>query len=140
MTIQSYVMGPGTFTLGAGPLAAGAQVASLTVSATEKVKTTEPEPMLSGEDLETPDVVTLEWKLAAKLVQDLAAAGIVDYTWTNAGDEVVFKFVPNTAADRAVSGTVRLVPMSVGGDPKTRPKSDVTWVIIGTPVLGDATP
>lgn len=140
MAIQSYVMGPGTFKLGAAPLDVSAQVAALSVTASEKVKTTDPEPMLSGDDLTTPDVVTLEWKLTAKLVQDLAAAGLVDYTWTNASDEVDFDFVPNTAGDRMVSGVVRLVPLAVGGDPKTRPKSDVTWVIVGTPTLGDATP
>jgi hypothetical protein len=133
MAIQSYVMGPGTFTLGAGPLSAGAQVASMTVTATEKVKTTEPEPMLSGEDLETPDVVSLEWKLTAKLVQDLAAAGIVDYTWQHAMEEVAFTFVPNTAEGAEVDGFVRIVPLAVGGDPKSRPKSDVTWVVVGTP-------
>jgi hypothetical protein len=138
MTVQSFVMGPGLFSLGAGPLAVEAQVASLTVTATEKVKTTDPEPMLSGDELTTPDVVSLEWKLAGKIVQDLAAAGVVTYTWTNSGDEVAFSFTPSTDHDRKVTGTVRLVPLQVGGDPKTRPKADFTWVIVGTPVLADA--
>lgn len=137
MTIQSYVMGPGTFTLGAGgAMDASCQVASCTVTASEKVKTTDPEPMLCGEDLVTPDVVSLEWKLAAKLVQDLAAAGVVTYSWTNAGTTVAFKFAPSTDAARMVTGFVRLIPITVGGDPKTRPKSDVSWVIVGTPVIG----
>jgi hypothetical protein len=138
MAVQSYVMGPGLFSLGAGPLAVEAQVASLTVTDTEKVKTTDPEPMLSGDELTTPDVVTMEWKLAGKIVQDLAAAGVVTYTWTNTGDEVAFSFTPNTVTDRKVTGIVRLVPLAIGGDPKTRPKSDFTWVIIGTPTLEDA--
>jgi hypothetical protein len=138
MTVQSYVMGPGTFSLGAGPLAIESQVASMTVTASEKVKTTDPEPMLSGEELTTPDVVTMEWKLAGKLVQDLAAAGVVTYTWTNASEEVAFAFTPSTEHDRKVTGIVRVIPLQVGGDPKTRPKADFTWVIVGTPILGDA--
>lgn len=140
MTIQKYTMGPGTLTLGAYADDAECQVKSLKVSASEKVKTTDPQPMLCGEDLTTPDVVTLEWKLTGKLLQDLRAAGLIAYTWTNAGDEVAFTFVPNTAADRAVSGTVRIIPLSVGGDAGSQPDDDISWTIIGTPTLGDATP
>lgn len=137
MAIQSYVMGPGVLELGSGPLAVQAQVAKCIVRCSEKVKTTDPEPMLSGEDLTTPDVVTLEWKVEVTIVQDLATGGVVSYTWDNAGDEVPLRFVPSNTADREVNATIRLVPLDVGGDPKTRPKSDQTWVIVGTPTLGD---
>jgi hypothetical protein len=53
---------------------------------------------------------------------------------------VAFTFVPSTSTDRAVTGTLRLVPITVGGDAGTLPDSPVTWMIVGTPVLGDATP
>lgn len=143
MTIQKYTMGPGTLTLTAtGPVVydASCQVKSFKVSATEKVKSTDKQPMLCGEDLTTADVVSLDWKAAGKLLQDIRAAGLIAFTWTHASQEVTFKYVPNTTADIAVTGTLRLVPISVGGDAGTQPDDDVTWVIVGTPVLGDATP
>lgn len=137
MTIQSYTMGPGSLTLGAGPLSVEGQVAAFKVEATENVKKTDPQPMLSGEDKLTADKVTLEWTASGKLQQDLAAAGVITYSWTNAGDEVAFTFVPNTAEGRKVTGTLRLVPIAIGGDSGSDPQSDVKWTIIGTPVLAD---
>jgi hypothetical protein len=35
-----------------------------------------------------------------------------------------------------VTGTVRLIPLAIGGEVPTRPTSDFEWVIIGTPVFG----
>lgn len=143
MAISSYMAGPGTLILdpGGDDLNLESQVKSFRIAASEKVKTTDPQPMLSGEDLETPDQVSLEWQATGKLLQDsLGAAGMVAYSWEHAMEEVSFAYVPNTATDRGVTGTLRLVPISVGGDMGTLPDSDVTWKVIGTPVLGDATP
>jgi hypothetical protein len=61
---------------------------------------------------------------------------VVDYTWTNAGEEVPFVAVPNTAEGRQVTGVCRLIPLTIGGEVPTRPTSDFEWAIIGTPVLG----
>jgi hypothetical protein len=73
-------------------------------------------------------------------VQDtLAAAGLVDFTWTNAGVNIPFKFIPATAIARKVTGTIRCVPLAIGGDVKKRNTSDWSPAIIGTPVLA-ATP
>lgn len=147
MTVQSYTMGPGTLTLGAGPLEVSAQVKSFRVECTENVKSTDPVPMLSGDELAVADVVTRAWKVSGKIQQDLAAAGVVAYTWDNAGDVVAFVFVPNTVKDRKVTGVCRLVPITVGGDAKTQPDADISWTaggsetdgaISGDPVLADA--
>jgi hypothetical protein len=108
------------------------------VEATENIDTLDAVPMLCGDDLPSEENVSLTWKLTGTILQDLAAAGVVDYSWTNAGDEVAFSFVPNTAGARGVTGVVRLAPIAVGGDVKTRPSSDIEWSIIGTPVLGAA--
>lgn len=142
MTIQKYTMGPGTLMLGTDPddYDVSCQVKAFKVGASEKVKTTDPIPMLCGEDLTTPDVVTLEWKATGTLLQDIRAAGLNAFTWDNAGEDVAFKFVPNTTADRAVSGVVRLVPLGIGGDAKSQPDDAISWTIVGTPTLGDATP
>ena len=140
MTINSYKVGPGTLTLGSGPLNVSAQVLSCQVVPSETVEEEDDINVLSGEVLEGEDTASIDYVLSGSFLQDLAAAGVVDYTWTNAGDEVAFSYVPNTAVDRAIAGTVRLVPLSIGGTAKTRATSDFEWAIIGTPTFGDATP
>lgn len=149
MTINAYKVGPGTFTLGAGPLAVSSQVTSMSVVFSEKVKETDPVPVLSGEELPGSSSASLTFRLKGKLLQDLAAAGIVDYSYTNAGETVVFNYVPNTAEDRKVSGYVRVIPITIGGDVSTTEsaQSDIDWTGIGgigdpdNPLtFGDATP
>lgn len=140
MTINSYKVGPGTFTLGSGPLDVSAQVTALQVAASESVESEDDVNVLSGEILEGEDVASLDYTVSGTLLQDLAASAVVDYSWQNAGDEVAFKYVPSTAADRAVAGTLRLVPITIGGTAKQRATSDFEWAIIGTPTFGDATP
>lgn len=140
MPIKSYKMGDGTFKLGpAGVQDASCQVTNLRVECSENVTTTDAVDVLCGEQLPAEDTVTLSWQLSGNVVQDIAAADLVSYTWTNASDEVAFEFVPNTTEARKVTGVVRLIPLTLGGDVKSRPQADFTWQIIGTPVLA-ATP
>jgi hypothetical protein len=149
VTIEAYKVGPGTLTLGSGPLNVSAQVLSCSVEFSEKVKETDPVPTLSGEELPGSSSASLTFRLKGKVLQDLAAAALVDYSYTNAGDTVAFKFTPNTAEDRAVNGFVRVIPFTIGGDvSKTdSAQSDFDWTGIGgigdadNPLtFGDATP
>ena len=141
MAIQSYKVGPGTLKLGvAGAVDVSQQVLSCTVAASENVDEEDDINVLSGDVLEGEDTVSLEWTLSGSFLQDLAASGIVDYTWTNASVVVDFEYVPNTVKDRSIEGQVRLVPLDAGGEAKTRATSDFEWAIVGTPTLGDATP
>lgn len=134
--INSYKMGPGSLTLGAADLEVGCQLSSASVVPAEEVNSSEAVNVLCGDVLPAEDEVTYAYTLTGSMLQDLAAAGVVDYTWANAGDEVEFTFIPNTVTARKVTGIVRLIPLTIGGDVKTRPSSDFTWVIIGTPVFG----
>jgi hypothetical protein len=135
MAIQSFKMGPGSLTFDAQ--VASAQVTAFKVEADESVKTTDAIPVLSGEELAAQETASLAWKATGTLIQDIAAADLVAWSWTNAGEEVGFTFVPNTVSDRQVTGVVRVVPIALGGDVEKRNTSDISWAIIGTPVLGD---
>jgi len=138
MPISSYKMGPGVFTIGTAPLDVSCQVTSLAVTPTENVTTEDAVHVLCGDTLPASDTVDYSFTVGGTVLQDLAAAGVVDYTWTHMGEEVPFSFIPNTAADREVSGTCRIVPLTIGGDVSTRPTSDFTWAVIGTPVFAAA--
>jgi hypothetical protein len=135
--IETYDLGPGTLTLGAAPLDVSAQMTQTAVECAETVNSTDAIKVLSGEELAQQDRVTLAWTLTFTALQDLAVAGLVQYTWDNASDEVPFVFVPSTAEGREVNGTVRIVPLKLGGDVNGgKPTSDASWRIIGTPTLG----
>lgn len=142
MPIGSYKMGPGALTIGAGGtiLDASCQVTNARVEPSEDVAKTDAVPVLCGEEIPAEESATYSFRLKATVVQDLAAAGVCDFTWTHAGEELAFEFVPNTVAARAVTGTVRVAPITIGGDvDKTkRPTSDIDWAVIGEPAFGAA--
>lgn len=135
MAISSYKVGPGTLHLGDTPVAFSSQVRSCVVSPSENVEEEDDLNVLSGEVLEGEDTATLDWTISGTFLQDLVDDGIIDWTWTNAGNEEAFTYVPNTAGDKRITGVVRVVPISVGGEAKTRATSDFEWAIIGTPVF-----
>jgi len=136
MAIQSYKPGPGTLKLGVAPLDVSCQVTDMAVEPSENVKTSDPLPVLCGEELTGDDEASVTFRLKGNLLQDLAAAGVIDFSWTNSGDEIPFEFVPSTALAREVTGTVRVVPLKIGGPVKQRATSDLDWACIGTPVFG----
>lgn len=140
MTILSHKLGPGVLTIGAGPLDVSAQVTKCIISPEESVDTVDAIDVLSGEQLAAEDTASLKWKLDATFLQDdLAVANFVSYTWANALTNVAFKFIPNNSIARKVTGTLRVVPLAIGGDVKKRNTSDWSVSIIGTPAIA-ATP
>lgn len=73
--------------------------------------------------------------LAANLFQDIEADGVIDYTWKNKGMEVPFTFIPDEAGTAAVTGRVTIDPINLGGDVRTRVKSEIEWTCVGDPVF-----
>jgi hypothetical protein len=128
MTVQSYKLGPGTLKFGAGLATdASCQVVSCEVVAAENVTTGDDVDLLCGEQLLGDETVTFTWTLNANLVQDIAAAGVVAWSWTNKGTEQGFEFIPNTVSARKVTGTINVVPIRIGGDAKKKNTSDISW-------------
>lgn len=127
-TPDSYKMGPGTVKLGVGGVQdISIQVTSFTVQFAESVETQAAVPVITGDELPAEETPTITWAVAGNVVQDLAAAGVVAYSWTNAKAELDLEFIPNTVAARKVTGVITMVPINLGGDAKTRPQSDFTW-------------
>jgi hypothetical protein len=137
MTVQSYKMGPGSLTLDAGAEDVTAQVTNMRTEWSENVKSTDDIPTLDGGALEGEDTVSYDAKLVGNVVQDIAAAGLVDFTWANKGEEVTFVFIPNTVEARKVTGTCRIVPITVGGDVGQRNTADISWACTVDPALAN---
>jgi hypothetical protein len=142
MPIGSYKMGPGTLTLGAGGdlIDVSLQVTNGRVEPAENVKSTDAVPVLGGDELPAEESADYTYRLRGTVLQDLTAGAVLDWTWSHAGEEVAFAFVPNTAAAREVTGTCRVVPLTIGGavSKTERPTSDFDYAIVGEPVFGAA--
>lgn len=139
MAVNSYTMGNGTLKLGpAGVQSMSGQVTDCAVVPSEVVKTTEAVPTLDGSEIPKEDIASVEWTLEGNLVQDIAAAQVTAYTWTQSGNTLAFEFIPNTVAARKVTGNLVMVPIKIGGKVKEKPQSDFKWRIVGTPVFAAA--
>lgn len=137
MATDSYKLGPGTLTF-EGTEDFTAQVRNCRCEPTENVTEGEDLPLLDGSTLQGEDTVSRSYVLAGTVVQDLNAAagtpkGFTDYTWSNRGAEVEFSFIPNTArgATTGVTGTCRLVPITVGGDAGVKNTADFSFAVTG---------
>lgn len=144
MAIKSYKLTNGVLHLGeAGDVGdhmdVSAQMRAVTVKWSENVQSTDAIPVLSGEEIPEEEEATYKATLSGTFLQDLDAAGIIDWTWDNKGLTKAFLFVPNAATERGVEGFVRVTPLDIGGEvakPATRPTSDFEWACIGDPVFG----
>jgi hypothetical protein len=134
MPIKSYKLN-GSLTLGTTPLDVSCQVTACSVNPTENVTTDDAIHVLCGDVLPSSDTVDYTYTLSGTMLQDLSTGGVVDYTWDNAGQEVPFNFTPDDTGADLVTGTVRVIPLVIGGDVPSRPTSDFEWVIIGTPTF-----
>jgi hypothetical protein len=131
MTIKTYQLGPGTLTLGSGALEVNAQVSKCELNVKENVTDfgTKPVKVLSGEVRATvvDEFIEFSFTLDATLFQDLAASGAVAWSWEHAGTEQPFTFTPNTALGASYEGTIKPVPINVGGDVGPDATADISW-------------
>jgi len=139
--IKTIDLGPGSLALGVAPLEAAGQTTSMRLDTAEQVTTTDPIPVLSGEEKAGTDKVTHTHTLAGNLFQDLDAAGVVTFSFVNAGQWVPCVFKPTSGA-ALLTGEVRPIPITVGGDITgtvnkrgENPRSDISWAF--RPAPGD---
>lgn len=129
----SYKLGPGSLVLGetGTPTEISAQITACT--AEFETDSEDDVPTLSGGIL--PGDETETGQLTGTIIQDLSDDGIVEWTWTNAGQVVPFVFIPNTVVGKQITGSLKIRRLNVGGDVKTSPTSDFEWPFAGMPDL-----
>lgn len=136
--IRSYKLGPGELSLDDGtPFDATAQVTKMQVDWDESVKSTDPIPTLSGEELPGDDQASYGAKLTGEVIQDADLTGLVAWSWAHRGQSVGFTFTPSTEAGTSVTGTLRVVPLSFGGDTMGARGNTaaVSWACTSDPVM-----
>jgi hypothetical protein len=139
-------MAVNTITVGAGKLTIGASTAlqnfSSQVTACRLVPSVDQGDniaVLSGESVAGDR--TESFTLEGTILQDFGtSAGLTEWLFTNRGTTHVFEFVPNTAKAKAVKGSLVVEAVEIGGDVSTKPTSDFSFVVVGSPTIAAATP
>lgn len=129
MPITESRLKAGTLTLDATPFATQATNVRLEPE-TEEVG--EPVETLSGDEITADDETS--WSLVIGAVQDFDdAAGFVAFATDNAGQVVTFDWAPSGAAGTSYTGSVRVRPVTIGGDVNVRLTTEATWPLEGAP-------
>ncbi len=135
MPASTYTFGPGSLIIGetGSSIEISCQVTNGTVS--WDVDAEDDTPLLCGEVEPGDEEFTAA--LAFNTFQDLADDdGIVVASWgAMKGTVQPIEFIPSTAAGKRIVGNVKVRPIDVGGEAKTKPRSDVEWPFVGEPVL-----
>lgn len=132
MTINAHQTGPGSLLIGDDP---GTEFAVAITSATlePSVDTEDDQHVLSGDVLPGADEFT--WALSVTMFQDFDAGGLTDYLFTHRGEVMPFVFRPSNAHERGWTGSIKIRPMSIGGDVRKRNTSDVEFPLVGEPTI-----
>lgn len=139
MPVKAHRLGAGTLTLGeTGTLQEfGSQCTAMKV--TPSLNEEDAIPVLSGEELSGDD--TIDWNISGTLLQSFDKEGIIYWAKKHSLQELPFKFDPSTAdSGFTVEGTVKVVPLEMGGDVKKRNTTDFEFKCVGEPNYVDKTP
>lgn len=132
---KTYTFGPGSLILGETGTVTELSCQVTSGSVEWDVDSEDDVPLLCG-DIEPGDE-EFTAALSFNVYQDLGEEdGIVAKSWgAMKGTVQPFEFVPSTAAGMRIVGQVKVRPITVGGDAKTKPRSDVEWPCVGEPIL-----
>lgn len=136
---NSYKFGDGLLLLGSAPLDVTAQMTKFSIQASESIETIDAIPVLDDTEIPEEEEATYDFTASGTLLQDLAVAGVIEWSWNNKGTEQEFIFVPHNPALRGVKGTLVPIPLTIGGEvtkPRNRPTSDFEWRVKGDPIFG----
>ena len=134
MPLQIMEMGPGVLQIGeTGTLTDFAvQVTSATLS--PEVDNGDPIYVLSGDT--APGDRSESWTLTGTLQQDFGHANSVqEFCFTNRGKTLPFKFTPNKALKKTISGRLTVEAVEIGGDVRTKPTTDFEFALSGEPKI-----
>lgn len=141
MPVNYITVGPGTLQIGATGSLTDFSSQATSVKLTPSVDNGDALNVLSGEQI--PGDRTESWTLDGTFVQDYgsAAGATTKFLFDHRGETMDFTFTPvNASADDEITGKLVVEAIDIGGDVKTTPTSDFSFVIVGAPVLGAATP
>lgn len=134
--MSKRVLGVGSLSIGepGSPRQLGKDVTKVTV--TPSTDSEDDTPMLDGTNESGADTTT--WVLGGSVMDEYDMASTATWAAQNAGKELPFVFTPNNETGYAVSGTVKVRPIALGGDVKKKNQNDFEFPLVGDPTFADA--
>ena len=132
MPTTAHKLGPGSLKIGATgtPQEFAAQMTAGKL--TPEVNEEDAIPVFDGTELDGDD--TISWTLGGTLLQSFDKAGLIHWAYQNRLAKLPFTFIPSTEfSDYGWRGTVKVVPLEVGGDGEWLPGGD----FLASLVIGD---
>lgn len=133
--MSAFTIGPGELEFGS---AGGARNFTVQITAAQvdwEVDAEDDIPHLGGGVVAGEETNTAT--LTGNLLQDISESGISTWTWENKGQVLPVTYTPNTGVGRAVIGSVKIRPTTVGGEVKTKARADFEFPFVGEPALAD---
>lgn len=135
MAVNTLTMGPGSLTIGATTDLTNFSGQTTSVRLVPSVDQGDAIQVLSGESVAGDR--TESFTLEGTLLQDLGATvSTTEWLFTNRGETHVFEFIPSTAKGKKITGSLVVEAIEIGGDTGTKPTSDFTFTVVGTPTIG----
>lgn len=133
MPPKVHKLGPGLLTLGetASEQEFGSQCTRVAVEPSWGDE--DPIPVLSGEEYSEPG--EFEGTLTGEFLQEYGLASLIAWTWENTGKWVPFRFKPRNDAEMLLTGEVRVLAVTVGGDVKSTNTSEFEWQVRELPEM-----
>jgi len=130
--VQSHLLGPGSLKIGPTGTAQEFSAQLTNVKLTPSYSASDAITVLSGEVLPGDDELT--WALSGTILQAYKKTDLIHWAFVNKMLVLDFDFVPSTAnSDYGWKGKVKVVPLEVGGDVKTRNTTDFEFALVGDP-------
>lgn len=137
MPVQSITVGPGVLTIGATTDLTTFESQTTSCKLTPSVDKGDPINVLSGEQVSGDR--TESWTLDGNFLQDFGSTDSrVEWLFEHRGEDHPFEYTPNTAKGKSVTGTLTVEAVDIGGDVNTKPTSDFSFALVGSPAITGA--
>jgi hypothetical protein len=138
MPVEYITVGPGTLTIGETAALMDFSSQCTACKLTPSVDNGDPINVLSGEQVagDRSESFTLD----GTFLQELGEDSSTEWLFTHRGETHPFVYVPATDKGRQVTGNLVVEAIDIGGDVKTKPTSDFSFIIVGSPAIAAVAP
>ncbi|GAB2558794.1 hypothetical protein [Leucobacter ruminantium] len=134
MAVNVIEIGPGTLTIGAPSALTDFSDQCVSAELIPSVDKEKPRRVLSGKNV--PGARTESVKLQCEFLNDFGAQDSrSEWLWEHRGQEVPFNYVPNSSAGKAITGTLVVEPIAIGGKAGEKPEKQVEFDLVDPPVF-----
>ncbi len=135
MAVNVIEIGPGILTIGSAASLVDFSDQCTSAELVPSVDKEKPRRVLSGRNV--PGARTESYKLNIEVLNDFGVADSrTEWLWEHRGQEMPFTYVPNSAQQRQVTGTLVVEAVAIGGKAGDKPEKSVEFDLVDPPEFG----